>query len=529
MNEITDKIPKHHGELFFQPALSQWKEDALRNRERLVKQIIWGQSAMKVRAILKLPTDQPLVLSGHQPVFFYPGLWAKCLAANTLAESISGMACHKITDTALAPEFIHYLPEVEDNGKSRRKQLDFFATKDNKKQEKTVPYSHLPAPDFAALESIFSDAQIFCPSTVKTCLRDWEPKIMKGLKKEATWYDFHLSSLKLLDEICGTQRLYLQASKIWDSEPFIQFVASWLSNLPEMTDSYNQALKEYRQKYGIKHDLTPMPNLKFEDWWFEIPFWGLTKYQQRHSLWAKKEGNHLILRIKGGDGTYSLNYDELHKELGTVAISIWPKAIPQTLFCRLFLCDYFIHGIGGSTYEEVGDLIFTKFFKLKPLSFGVASATYLVDPKESRAVEAILNHEAKIEWWGRALAQNPEYLFTRTEAWQKELPAFMHHAFNNCLNNPSLGKLAAEKERLVSLLSDPAQRADVSEKIKKINFDLYDGFTEALKTLEQGLLDVKTVKDTRDVLAYREYPFFCYPPEIFTDMKDKIMKAAHQG
>jgi hypothetical protein len=64
-------------------------------------------------------------------------------------------------------------------------------------------------------------------------------------------------------------------------------------------------------------------------------------------------------------------------------------------------------------------------------------------------------------------------------------------------------------------------------KIKEVNFALYDSYTELLKVLEQGLLDIGKVKDTKDVLSFREYPFFCYPPEVFTDMKEKVRLAAH--
>jgi len=527
MASAADKIPKNHGEFYFDPALPLWKEEALRNREWLVKQNLWGLTAQKARMLLKLPTDQPLILSGHQPIFFHPGVWAKCLTASILAESVSGTACHKITDTAMTGEYIHTLPEVEDNGKARRKELDFFLTKDMKQQEKTTPYAHLPAPEFAALEKIFSDAQVFCPEAIKGNLRGFEEKLVKGLKKNPTWTDFHLYTLKLLDEICGTSRQYLTGSKLWTSEPFLQFAANWLSNLAEMNQAYNESLDEYRKKYGITHELSPMPNLKFENWWFEIPFWGVTKYHQRHSLYAKKDGKKLILKIKGGDGTYPLDQEDMQRQLGVLNISLWPKAIPQTLFCRMYLCDFFIHGVGGSSYEEVGDSLFKKIFKANPPAYGVVSATYLVDPEESRSMEVILLKEAKIEWWGRALAQNPEYLFTKAESWQKELPVFMLPKFKDCYNNEKLKKLASEKIQCLEGLKDPAKRPEASAKLKQVNFALYDSYTEIIKTLEQGLLDIGKLKQTKEVLGGREYPFFCFSPQTFADMKDKIRSAAH--
>ncbi len=526
MTVPTDKIPKNNGEFYFDPPLSQWKEEALRNRERLVKETFWGQSALKVRAELKLPTHHPLILSGHQPVFFHPGLWAKCLAASTLAEAVQGTACHKLTDTALPPEHLHYMPEVEEDGHGRKKILEFYTNKDLKQQERTTPYCFLPAPDHAALEKILKDAEVYAPAAVKANIKHYEAKLLKELKKEATWNDFHLGMVKILDELCGTRRLYLEAHKLWGTQPFYHFVAQWLLNLPELNDDYNQALNEYRKKYGITHDLTPMPNLKFESWWFEIPFWGVTR-NQRHSLWAKNDGKHIVLKIKGGDGTYSLAIDNLEVELGTLNLAIWPKAIPQTLFCRMYLCDFFIHGTGGAVYEEVGDNLFTKFFKLKPLTFGVATATYLVDPEGVKGMESVVAHEEKILWWERALAKNPEYLFTKKDVWEKELPSFIQAGFKKCLNNSYLKNLAETKGKWLTALQNPTYKTEASYKIKEINHILYEGLTEAIQALEKGLLDIEKVKQPKEVLSQREYPFYCYSPETFTDMKEKIREMAH--
>jgi hypothetical protein len=385
----------------------------------------------------------------------------------------------------------------------------------------------MPAPDHSAWDKIFADAQVYAPPSVKTNIKTYEEKILKGLLKEATWNDFHLSSMKILDDLCSTQRLYLEGSKIWATAPFYHFATQWLLNLPELNDCYNQALNEYRKKYQIEHDLTPMPNLKFESWWFEIPFWGVTQHKQRYSVWAKNDGKHIILKIKGGDGTYSLELNELEKELSAMRMSLWPKAIPQTLFCRMYLCDYFIHGTGGAAYEEVGDILFTKYFKLKPLSFGVATGTYLVEPEKIRGLEEVAGREERILWWERALAQNPEYLFTKKDAWEAELPSFMHPAFKLCLGNAYLRNLVETKMKWLSALQNPTYKTQAAYKIKEINHVLYEGYAEALQAMEKGLADIEKVKKPIDILSYREYPFFCYPQEMFPEMKDKIREAAH--
>src|SRR5271170_6074647 len=109
-----DKTPKRHGEFYFEPNIAEWPSAVLQNRANFFDIPIWDQTPSKVRAFLKMPTDCPIVLTGHQPVFFYPGIWAKCLAASQLAQAVKGMAFHKITDTALAPEFTQFIPEVNE-------------------------------------------------------------------------------------------------------------------------------------------------------------------------------------------------------------------------------------------------------------------------------------------------------------------------------------------------------------------------------------------------------------------------------
>ncbi len=79
-------------------------------------------------------------------------------------------------------------------------------------------------------------------------------------------------------------------------------------------------------------------------------------------------------------------------------------------------------------------MMFSKYFKLKPLSFGVATATYLVDPEESHGVEVVLAHEEKISGWERILEKNFRSTFSRSrKSGKRDLPGFMHPAsFKKC-------------------------------------------------------------------------------------------------
>src|SRR4029078_780586 len=51
------------------------------------------------------------------------------------------------------------------------------------------------------------------------------------------------------------------------------------------------------------------------------------------------------------------------------------RALPNTLFARLFLTDLFLHGIGGGKYDELTDEIIRRFFGFQPPRFPVVTPT----------------------------------------------------------------------------------------------------------------------------------------------------------
>ena len=46
-----------------------------------------------------------------------------------------------------------------------------------------------------------------------------------------------------------------------------------------------------------------------------------------------------------------------------------PRALTLTLFARLCLGDFFIHGIGGGKYDEVTDAIIRDYFGVEPPAY----------------------------------------------------------------------------------------------------------------------------------------------------------------
>ena len=79
------------------PEFSTWK-----TLTDSAKGELFGQSLRywqtQCRQSLGLPTDKPIVIVGHQPTFFHPGILAKFIAANRLVQEIDGVLVYLVVD-----------------------------------------------------------------------------------------------------------------------------------------------------------------------------------------------------------------------------------------------------------------------------------------------------------------------------------------------------------------------------------------------------------------------------------------------
>ena len=59
------------------------------------------------------------------------------------------------------------------------------------------------------------------------------------------------------------------------------------------------------------------------------------------------------------------------------------------MFARLFLCDLFIHGIGGAKYDQMTDAIIERFFGFAPPDYLTVTATAKLPIMEGTRVRVI--------------------------------------------------------------------------------------------------------------------------------------------
>lgn len=85
---MTDQ--KHQSEVLFEPAPGSWPG--------LVRAVPTDETARGTRKALGFVADRPVIMAGHQPGFWHPGILAKWVATHALAERVGGVGAWVAVD-----------------------------------------------------------------------------------------------------------------------------------------------------------------------------------------------------------------------------------------------------------------------------------------------------------------------------------------------------------------------------------------------------------------------------------------------
>jgi hypothetical protein len=179
-----------------------------------------------------------------------------------------------------------------------------------------------------------------------------------------------------------------------------------------------------------------------------------------------------------------------------------PKALANTLFARIFVCDLMIHGVGGGRYDRVTDGVCRRYYGVEPPAFVVASITmylplgaHIVSEEEVAAAKERFNR----------LEHNPDELLGEVEF---DSPDEQHLA----------ATLAAEKTSLVEAIAAPdADKKSIGLRIRQVNAEL----ATLLAPLKQGMADELESLETQfaasEVFTDRSYPFCFWAAQEVAD------------
>jgi hypothetical protein len=325
-------------------------------------------------------SGQPLIVTGHQPELFHPGVWIKNFAAAAIAQAQGGLALNLIVDSDIPKSTAIQVPaRLGPNLRSHRVEFDRWGA--------DAPFEDSPVLDDARFEA-------FAESVVATSgdlladpvLTEFWPRVL-ARRHDARTHGLRFAlARRELEGKWGVANLEVPMSSVCQSDGFLWFVAHILAQLPRYCDVHNATLAEYRLAHGIRSKNHPVAALSWDGQWREAPFWVWRAGRpRRQALLARQRAREIDLRIAGEDEvllTLPLAPDreaccavERLRELPARAVRLRTRALTTTVFARFLLGDLFLHGIGGAKYDELGDLISRRFLGIEPPAFLTVSMT----------------------------------------------------------------------------------------------------------------------------------------------------------
>jgi hypothetical protein len=450
--EIKEKIHNYKQQSNIPEGISK---EEYKNIKKEIHEFIEDSTKNKI-------SERSIYITGHQPELFHPGILSKDLILNKLSIKHNAFPLHLVVDTDIF-EFNYYYPNHK---------LDTFSLKNfDYHQNKIFLFEELNIEKRREFLQILKNQLV----DLKIFLADDEYKISKKYIAE------YINQLDRGEKIYKInqyiRKMYLSENQIFipsvnlsdfiKLNSFKKFVEIISNRSDEFIADHNFSLNEYRIEHKIKNHAQPIPDLEKD----ELPFWDLDI----------ENGIRKYARFPYSN---SVNYS--------------PRAITNTMFIRLFVCDFFIHGKGGGRYELISDKIIKKFFKIDGAPYCIASATqHIPINKNIEISQFTLNDINKIL---REIVYSPEKFIDPSNSLVVE-----KKSIQNRFKNP-----IEDKKNLNTLVAEVNQKLLLEVKDKQ---DYYESLKEKLPALEGN----------KECFENRTYPFFYYNIKLLNEEIDKII------
>lgn len=510
------RAPKNNGHSLQVPPLSDWTATLLDNevlfsghsftlsgtpidevrrqaRQRLLQSALSYTS--RYREIFDGDLRASIVMAGHQPTLFHPGVWYKNFVLSRFAETIDAWAINLVVDNDYNPSRSIRVPA---------------GTLEQPKMEWLKYDSHVACGPFET-ESLHSREVFnkFGQSVAKTISAFVDQPLVDRL------WPFAKSGLDLLgkpslaiaagrhrlEQDCGLRTLEVPVSQVCQTPSFACFAAELIERAPALKAIYNEQLLAYRRVNKIRSQSHPVPELKEFDDWVEVPFW----------VWRSESPIRKPLYVELGKERISLtDFDDIRLTLDrqsdlAAQINEWEKqgvslrtrALTTTMYARLVLCDMFVHGIGGGKYDQLTDEIIREFFGAEPPTFSVVTATHQLPINQTKFTQTDVARlknrlrdlnfhaeqfgdfsdekfrvfaEKKIQHWQRIPKEGSK------KAWHDEM-----ESINEALRNNLTTEMATLEDE-IHTMRQAVQRSSLLSS-REFSFCLFDeGIIERLRT-----------------------------------------------
>jgi hypothetical protein len=510
-------VPHEKNTVFISPELKRWSSLMAGNKSVLEELSGRGESRGELlrtardytrtvtNVVLSPDTVGNIIVTGHQPVWHHCGIWAKNLAVRRFAQAVGGHSLHLILDHDVCDTAM-ILPKRDRNDNWYAERLEIETEKEAVLLELTRPPAESRLRTF--IDTIAEARSGSLCSDVWPQRTTWDTESMSYCKSVA---DIITRLQSALEVALGFDLMYLPVSRLSESNAFFAFATSIVTDAPGFAAAYNDSItSEISKQKATQRRSIRLSKLDNTADLIQLPFWLNTPDGKRTTLCvgAKiKIGNSALALGELDSASAEGKADQFRTMLSSAGYTMRPKAVSLTLFVRLYLADWFVHGIGSSLYEPVTDYIIRNYYGVHQLRFGTATCTMTL-PLDSSTL-ASREDISQLKHTLHDIEHNPEKYMDESVLRQDNVASF----------------LRAKTEAII-LASNRSLSASVRKSawhsLTKINRSLSDYTRETAATIEKKIADCERSMASREVCNCREYFFGLFPEDRLRKLADSL-------
>ncbi|MCX7999492.1 MAG: hypothetical protein N3A69_11175, partial [Leptospiraceae bacterium] len=279
--------------------------------------------------------DKKIYATGHQPDIHHPGILTKDIVLHHLLDSNS-VGIHFIVDTDYF-EFEYFYP-IRNH---KNAELMQFSAHSHSTFEGEKVSDCKRTELISILRSQKDELKYFVNEKILEQVQRYLQYYIEKIEADQLLHDVNEEVQSEFLNSQGLKIYKIPVSKLIKTEAFLIYVDLIRKRQKEFMEIHNRALEKYRKEHKIKNHAQPLPNLGEN----EMPFWDYR------------------------------NHERVCFSVNELPVYVLPRAVTLTLFLRIFLCDFFIHGTGGARYEQICEQLALEFFKIEACPYRIATAT----------------------------------------------------------------------------------------------------------------------------------------------------------
>lgn len=465
----------------------------------------------------------PLIMTGHQPELFHPGVFAKNIATSLLANWSGGAGLNLVVDNDLMTGTRVQVP-------FGNRHSPGLSTVEFDTPRAPVPWEDARIANQDTFAS-FGDrvAKVMRPWGIEPLITEcWPAVVERAVRHQSQAESVTLAECLTAGRVSLEQKwnhgnLELPISRLCETNAFRAFAAHVILNAESFGQVYNEVLTEYRQVHRIRSVSHPVPELQLDGHWCETPFWVWKANDPRRGRLFVRRSNDAVDLATSPNSESIIHHLPLTQvsscteavrafsDLTGAGIRLRTRALTTTLFTRICLCDLFVHGIGGAKYDAMTDRISRRFFGIFLPEYLTLSATWWLPLGAPHAVtEADLS---RLQQMLRELQQNP----------QRHLGP--HPAADAQRLVQEKLELIEQQQRADSIRASgevPPRGHRRYRRFSEINRELAKQTNDQQDAIRQEIAATELRLAANRILTSREFSFCLYPADVIRTMVDRL-------